>query len=363
MLSTTLKSQTSADITTAITASVIIVNYDAGAYLQNCLLSLRRTLPPHCEIILVDNASTDDSARLVKERFPEVKLLHSDYNLGFAGGNNSGAQLADGRYLVFLNPDTLVEPGWLQALLGALENDPSAGLATSQIVLMQDPQQINTCGNEVHLSGLTLCRAAGSRRDTAGQPSEVGAVSGAAFAIRRDLFERLGGFDPDFFLYMEDTDLSWRARLAGYRCLYVPASVVRHDYRLTFGPHKTFYQERNRYLMLLKNLHWGTLLLLAPSLLLAELVTWGYLLTRQRDQWADKLRAYAWIARHWRAVMAKRHATQALRANRDGQLLQRHTHYLAYEQTGAGLIPRLAHLVFDPLFFALRRLVLALVRG
>jgi GT2 family glycosyltransferase len=361
MLSTTLKPQSTADIATGITTSVVIVNYNGAAYLGDCLESVQRGLPLDCEIILVDNASTDESLRLVRERFPQVKLLHSNHNLGFAGGNNFGAQLARGRYLVFLNPDTLVEPGWLQALLAPLESDPQVGLTTARIVLMSDPATINTCGNQIHLSGLTLCRGADTPRELWDAPAEVSAVSGAAFAIRRDLFVEIGGFDSDFFLYMEDTDLSWRARLAGYTCLYVPGSVVHHDYRLRFGPHKTFYQERNRYLMLLKNLRWSTLLLLAPSLLLAEAVTWGYVLSRQRDQWPDKLRAYAWIARHWGQVMAKRQSTQALRARGDGELLARHTHHLEYEQTGQGPAAGLAHRFFDPLFFALRRLSQALI--
>jgi GT2 family glycosyltransferase len=359
MLSTTLQPQTSPEITTGITASltasVIIVNYNGAAYLENCLESLQRGLPPECEIILVDNASTDGSLRLVQERFPRVRLLHSNHNLGFAGGNNFGAQLARGRYLVFLNPDTLVEPGWLEALLWPLEEDLQVGLTTARIVLMSDPATINTCGNQIHLSGLTLCRGAGTPRELWDAPAQVSAVSGAAFAIRRDLFVDIGGFDSDFFLYMEDTDLSWRARLAGYTCLYVPGAVVRHDYHLRFGPHKTFYQERNRYLMLLKNLRWSTLVLLAPSLLLAEVVTWGYVLSRQRDQWPDKLRAYAWIVRHWGQVLAKRRKTQALRARHDAELLTQHTHHLEYEQTGEGPAAHLAHSFFDPLFFALRR--------
>ena len=92
---------------------------------------------------------------------------------------------------------------------------------------------------------------------------------------------------------MEDTDLSWRARLAGYRCLYVPTSIVYHEYTLRFGPRKIFYQERNRYLMLLKGAHWATLLVLLPALLLAEVVTWGFVLAQDRRRLANKARAYA----------------------------------------------------------------------
>ena len=266
-----------------------------------------------------------------------------------------------GKYLAFLNPDTVVEPGWLEALIAALEADPQAGLATSKILLLADPGRINTCGNEMHCTGLTLCRGMGMDRSTFTDLVEVGAVSGAAFVIRKDVFEALGGFDEAFFLYMEDTELSWRARLAGYKCVYVPSSVVYHDYTLRFGPKKAFYQERNRYLMLLKGLRWRTLLVLLPALLVAEVMTWGFVLLRERRRLANKLRAYAWIVKHWGEVAESRRQVQAMRRVRDRDLIARCTHRLAYEQTGSGLIARLAHLVFDPLFFVLHRLALALI--
>ena len=191
--------------------------------------------------------------------------------------------------------------------------------------------------------------------------TEVGAVSGAAFVIRKDVFEALGGFDEMFFLYMEDTDLSWRAHLAGYKCVYVPSSVVYHDYTLRFGPKKTFYQERNRYLILLKGLQWRTLLVLLPALFLAEVVTWGFMLLQERKRLTNKLRACAWVVKHWGQIMRSRRQVQAMRRVRDRDLIARCTHRLAYEQTGSGFIARLAHLMFDPLFFVLHRLALALI--
>ena len=160
---------------------------------------------------------------------------------------------------------------------------------------------------------------------------------------------------------MEDTDLSWRARLAGYRCLYVPSSVVRHDYTLRFGPQKTFYQERNRYLMWLKALRWPTWLTLVPVLLLGEVVTWGFVLLRDRQRCANKFRAYAWIVKHWPQVMEKRRRTQALRQVHDRDLLVRCAYRLEYEQSGGGWAARLASRVFDPLFFLLHRGALAVM--
>jgi GT2 family glycosyltransferase len=341
-------------------ASIIIVAYNARTYLADCLDSLLAEDRPEYEIIVVDNASGDGSAEFVAERYPTVRLVRHRENCGFGHGNNLGAGMAAGKYLAFLNPDTVAEPGWLEELIGALEADTAAGMATSQIRLRSRPSHLNTCGNDTHVTGLTLCRGMGMAADTFSRPAEVSAVSGAAFVIRRDLFDRLGGFDEEFFMYMEDTDLSWRARLAGYRSLYVPSSVVHHDYRLRFGPRKTFWQERNRYLMLLKTLHWRTLAVLAPALLLAEVVTWGFVLLREPHRWRNKLDGYVWLARSWGKIMERRRRTQALRRVSDRDLLNVSTHRLAYEQTGMGPVAKLAHALMDPLFQVFRWLALAL---
>jgi len=337
---------------------IIIVNYNSGQDLLKCLESLETT---EAQIIVVDNASTDGTPDLVVRSFPQVRLLRSESNLGFGAGNNLGCEESEAKYLTFLNPDTTVEPGWLDALVSALEADPRAGLATSRILLEDDPGTVNTCGHDHHLSGLTLCRGLGQPAGEFTTLEQISAVSGAATLIRRDLFTRLGGFDPDFFLYMEDTDLSLRARLAGCACIFAPASVIYHRYSLSFSSLKTFYQERNRYLMLLKIYRWPTLFFLSPALLLAELVTWGFSLFRDRAHLGNKLKAYRWIIRNWGLVMRKRRQTQALRAVSDRQLLIGTTHRLEYAQTGGGTLPRLASWIFDPLFYILRGFALAFI--
>src|SRR6185295_5368833 len=117
------------------------------------------------EVILVDNASSDGTADVIQTDFPGVTLIRSQTNLGFGAGNNLAARSARGRYLIFLNPDTLVEQGWMEALIGLLDNDAQAGLVTSRIVLADQPDRINTCGNSVHFTGLTLCRGLGQPRE------------------------------------------------------------------------------------------------------------------------------------------------------------------------------------------------------
>jgi len=342
--------------------SVVIISYNARRHLGPCLRSLLGDAALPTEVILVDNASGDGSAEYVEETFRDVRLLHAGANRGFGAASNLAARHARGQYLAFLNPDTVVEPGWLAPLVAALQADPRAALATPKIVLHSDPTTINTGGNDIHCSGLTLCRGAGLSREQLDHAAEVSAISGAAFAVRKDVFEQLGGFDEHFFLYMEDADLSLRAGLAGNCCLYVPQSVVQHDYALRFGPRKTYYQERNRYLMLLKTLRWPTLLILTPVLALGEVVTWGFVFLHDRRRAANKLRAYAWVVRHGREILDARRETQKLRRVSDRSLLAATSYRLAFEQTGDGFVARVAHVVFDPLFLLLRHLALALVR-
>lgn len=343
-------------------ASVIIVNHNGRKHLGQCLHALSRAISEDIEIILVDNGSSDGSAAQAAQDYPDIQIIQSGCNHGYGWGNNLAARRAQGAYLAFLNPDTVVSPGWLDALITALEQDRGAGLATSKILLLREPGRINACGNEIHCSGLTICRGVGQDRNMFSQLSDVPAVSGAAFVIRRNLFDALNGFDPCFFMYMEDTDLSWRARQAGWRTLYVPGSIVWHDYTLRFNAQKVFYQERNRYLMFLKSLRWPTLIVLLPTLLLAEFVTWGFVLLRDRHHIGNKVRAYGWIRHHWPIIMSNRARCHSLRRIPDRQLLAMTHHRLAYGQVVSSPIARLAALAFDWLFFLLFRVSLTMIR-
>lgn len=342
--------------------SLIIVSFNGCDQLRACLTSVRATLDVSCETIVVDNASTDGCAEMVATEFPEVRLLRNPTNAGFGGGNNLGAQASWGDYLVFLNPDTIVTIGWLSALLAPFKLNSRVGLVTSRIVLADQPERLNTCGNTVHLTGLALCRGLGLPRGAFPKAEQVDAVSGAAFAIRRDLFLALGGFDADFFLYMEDTDLSWRARLAGWQIWYTPHSVVHHHYTLRLSPRKVFYQERNRYLMLLKCLQWPTLLILLPALLVAELMTWGFVLAKDRAHMNNKPQAYRWVMAHWAEIMRKRQTTQVLRHASDHDLLQHTGFALDFGQAAQQWLAQLAQLGFTPVFAILKTLTLMLVR-
>ena len=328
--------------------SIIVVAHNSGDLLRECITSICRTRP-RSEIILVDNASIDGAVDRVQAEFPSVRAVRCDQNLGFGAGNNLGAARAEGEYLVFLNPDTTVSAGWLEALIEPLVADTSAGLVTPKVLLARDPERINVAGLDVHLSGLSMCRGLDAPREALDEGAEVAAISGVAFAMRRDLFEALGGFDESFFMYVEDVDLSLRTWLAGYRCLYVPRAVVRHRYALRVDARKTFWVERGRYLLLIKAFRLRTLLALLPTLLLVEVITWGWVLLREPRAAVEKLRAYGWVLAHRTEIAAKRRRVQVSRVADDADFLARCQWRLDFGQLAGPRLARAAEIVFAPL--------------
>ena len=191
--------------------SVIVVNFNGQRYLETCLNALEQQ-DLECEIVLVDNASEDDSVAFVRKRFPAVRLVELDRNLGFAGGNNAGARAASGRYLAFLNNDTRVAPSWLGALRRAIDGTPDVGFVTSRVVYMHNPSVIDSAGDCLTRSGGAFKRGHGAPSERLARPLEVFGACGAACLFRREVFEAAGGFDEDFFLSHEDVDLSYRSQ-------------------------------------------------------------------------------------------------------------------------------------------------------
>jgi len=247
--------------------SVIVLNYNGADLLDACLTALSREAAG-AEILVVDNASTDAS-RDVAARHADVRLLPLAENRGFAGGNNQGAAAAMASdYLVFLNNDTVVQPGWLQTLTGVLDARTDAALVTSQIVSLKNPDIVDSAGDGYLWAGGAFKRWHGERVRPGTAVEEVFGACGAAFGIRRSVFETLGGFDERFFMVYEDVDLSYRARLRGHRVLYVPGAVVHHAGSATLGrasARAVFYGQRNLEWVWLKNTPGSLLLRSIPA--------------------------------------------------------------------------------------------------
>lgn len=241
----------------SVDVSVIVLNHNGRPWLGPCLDALgAQRGAPATEIVVVDNASTDGSADFVRAQYPHVVMLDAGGNLGFAGGNNAGARVACGEVLVFLNNDTVPAPDWLARLHAGLVHRADVGLATSRIVFMDDPEVVDSAGDGYIRAGGAFKHGHGRPAAEYGGSREVFGACGCAFAIRRALFESLGGFDESFFIYYEDVDLSYRARLRGSRVWYAADAIVRHAGSATFGaasPTAVYYGQRNLEWVWLKN--------------------------------------------------------------------------------------------------------------
>lgn len=252
--------------------SVVVVTHDSEPWIRPCLDALAdQDYEGTWEVVLVDNGSTDGTREIVAHEYPHVRLIESE-NRGYGAGCNLGARHARGRLLAFLNPDTEAEAGWLRHLVAPLEENHV--LTTSKILLGDEPGRINTFGNRIHFTGLGFTRGHLRPADTVQGDETVPAISGAAFAIRRDDFDQLGCFDEAFFLYLDDTDLSIRAHRHGIPIRGVAQSRIRHHYRVRTEPAKLRNLQRGHVLLIRKHLRWRDRILYLPSLIVSYVLLW-----------------------------------------------------------------------------------------
>ena len=286
--------------------SLIIVSYNEIGNIGDTLDALMGQDYPDFEIIVYDNGSHDGTPEFIVQNFPSIRLIRGEENLGFGGANNEAAKLARGKYLAFVNDDAYVSSNWLEPLVDLLEADSTIGCIGAELLCIEKRDVILCQGNSIHLSGIAYVRNRG-KITSATPPMEVGGISGAAFLMSRELFLEMGGFESLFFLYYEDTDLSLRLRLLGKRCIVVPEAHVYHNCESRFSLGKVFYLERNRYLSIFSLMSVQVLILMTPSMLVFELISWGYCLLRGKE--AVRVKANAWleIYKHRWWIKERRH--------------------------------------------------------
>ena len=255
--------------------SVIVVNWNGKHFLETCLLALRRQTFRDFETFLVDNGSEDGSVEYVREHFPDVSVLPLGRNLGFAAANNAGYEQARGELIVLLNNDTEADPHWLEEIHKASQKFPAAESFASKMLYFDDRNRIDNCGFWISLAGLSQEFGRNELDGAAWADFRwvFGASAGACGYCRRMLRD-IGLFDPDFFMTYEDLDLSFRAQLRGYKCIFVPRAIVYHRYRATmnnFPACQVFYSQRNIECVYVKNMPLGLILRSAPERFLYEL--------------------------------------------------------------------------------------------
>jgi GT2 family glycosyltransferase len=229
--------------------SIIIVNYNGRLFLEKCMSSLMKQTYHAIEIILVDNGSADSSIDFIKREYPSIRIIANKENLGFAKGNNVGIKESKGEFIATLNNDTEVTPKWVEELVKGMDSNNKVGMCASKMLFMKNPQTINSTGISISRSG--ACWDRGISEHDLGQYESVeevfGPCAGAAM-YRKSMLEEIGLFDEEFHAYMEDTDLAFRGRLAGWKCLYMPGAVVYHIHGGTGGyesDYTIYYGNRN----------------------------------------------------------------------------------------------------------------------
>lgn len=293
--------------------SIIIPTWNGLRYLPTCLNAVQRQTYPQYEVVLVDNGSSDGSCEFVANHYPKVHVLRVERNLGFAGGTNLGIRNTHSEYVATLNDDTEVEPTWLEELVTAMDSDASIGMCASKMLFYDQRQVINSAGIAVDRVGIAWDREGGKPDDSAeSKPCEIfGPCAGAAL-YRRAMLDEIGLFDDEYFAYLEDVDLAWRAQACGWRCLYVPSARVYHVHSASGqegSSFKHYLLGRNKWWTIIKNYPWPHWLLYGLLSFAYDLMAtvYGMVINRNLYGLRGRLAAFQSLP----AVLRKRRAIQS----------------------------------------------------
>jgi len=262
--------------------SIIVLNYNAGKLLLDCIVSLKKSTYENVEILIVDNISSDNSHTECKEKFPDVKLIQNKQNLGYCGGNNVGINQANGEFIVILNPDTIVEENWLEELFNAYD-EFGDGLYQPKIISLNEPGVIQSTGNMIHVFGFGFARDKGKKLIEKKEIIEkIGYASGTCLFTTKNVLEKVGLLDEFLFLYHDDLDLGWRAAQIGINSYYVPKSKIFHaeSYSLQWSSKKFYWLERNRKYCLRTHYSKKTYKKMSSSLMLVDLFVWMFYISK-----------------------------------------------------------------------------------
>jgi GT2 family glycosyltransferase len=292
------------------TLSVVIVAYNSGSELTRTLPALAGEVQSGDEVIVVDNGSTVSPRELVAGLLPDARVIEMGTNAGFTAATNLGASESAGDIVLMLNPDAMPEPGFGDAIREPYATRPGWGAWMALVACHIDGRKVvNSWANPVHFTGIAWAGGHGQPLSEVGGESDIPIASGAALAVRREVWDEVGGLPEEFFLYHEDIDISVRIQAAGQRIGLQPGAVVDHDYDFHSNDRKWFWLERNRIAMVIRNYPGPLLLLVSPALLATELVL---LLVSGKQGWIGaKMRSYRDLVRWLPRLRRERREIQA----------------------------------------------------
>ena len=303
--------------------SIIILNYNAGNLLLNCVDSVFKSTYPNFEVIVVDNLSVDNSHIRCKEKFEKIQLIENKGNLGYCEGNNVGIRNAKGDFITILNPDTIVKPNWLEPLLNAY-NSFGDGLYQPKILSLDKTQILQSTGNMLHIFGFGFARDKGKNDSLMKKDIEkIGYASGTCLFTSREVFDKIGLLDSFLFLYHDDLDLGWRAAQMGIGSFYVPNSIIYHaeSYALKWSAKKFYWLERNRKYCLLTHYSKKTYAKMLPSLLLVDFFVWFFYLSKGFV--GSKIKADLDILRNKKSIEKKYQELESKKIVPDKELIKK----------------------------------------
>lgn len=257
-------------------ATVVIPNLNGMRYLKECLDSLMTQSRQDFSVLLIDNGSTDGSADYVESHYPEVTVKRHETNMGFCFAVNEGIRMAKTPYVILLNNDTACDPAFVEKLTAAMEKEKKCFSCASRMVRMDDPGKMDDGGDYYCALGWAYALGKGRPAASYGRRRRIFSACAGAAIYRREIFDEIGLFDEVHFAYLEDVDIAYRARIAGYYNLYVPEAVVRHVGSATSGSvyneFKIRYSSRNSIYLVYKNMPWPQILLNLPFLAVGFLI-------------------------------------------------------------------------------------------
>jgi len=301
--------------------SVIVLNYNAGKLLLNCIESIKKSAYKNLEIIVVDNISTDKSQKICKEKYPDIKLIQNDENFGYCEGNNIGIREAEGDYIIILNPDTIVESNWIEELISAY-NKFGEGLYQPKHLSLNEKTVYMSAGNMLNIFGFGYAREKGNKDENQfNKIEEISYASGTCLFTSSNVLKKVGLFDPFIFLYHDDLDLGWRASQLGIKSYYVPTSIIYHaeSYSLKWNAEKFYWLERNRKYCILTHYSKQTYSKIFPKLLVVDFFVWIFYLTK--GFLGSKIRAELDIIKNRKAIKIKYDELESKKIVSDKELI------------------------------------------
>ena len=302
--------------------SIVILNYNAEKFLDECLNSIYKTEKVNFEIILVDNASTDKSYREYVKKFPEIKLIENKKNLGYCEGNNVGIRASRGDYVMVLNPDTVVTPTWLFELIHAYQKN-GEGIYQPKILATTDHDMLLSSGQFIQLFGFGYSRGKGEKHVQENNNIEkISYASGTCLFTSKAILQQLDYFDPFLFAYHDDLDLCWRAAMLGISSFYVPTSIIFHPiegYSFKWSKFKFYLMERNRQYCILTHFSKTSYLKMLPSLILIDFAVSLFYL--KKGMFTTKIKTSLNILKNLTKISKKYQKIQDTRTLSDKEIL------------------------------------------